>query len=95
MSGAGIVASGVLALVAVPAGIALGLGYFTALRRSVHALAAAGVGLNVALATLARIAVAVAAFAVCAHLGGAVLVGAFAGFLIARAICVQRVRATL
>jgi hypothetical protein len=76
-----------------PAGTAFGLVYFAALRRTVDLYRAnnggalAPVGL-----TLGRIAGAVIFLALAARLGAEPLIGAFLGFLVARAIAVGPVR---
>ena len=76
----------------VTAGFGFGLAYFAALRRSVDLYAAGRGPLVPALLTAVRIALAIAVFAVAAKSGATALLGAFAGFLVARAVAVRAAR---
>lgn len=74
------------------AGLALGLVYFASLKRSV-ALFAGGKSWLAALAlTLGRIGAAVALLYLAAKLGAVPLLGAFIGFLMARALALRAER---
>ncbi len=71
-------------------GFALGTGYFACLRFTVRAhVAGTGRGAAVAL-TCARLIGAVLVFTIAARVGAGALLGAFAGFLVARTIAVRR-----
>lgn len=71
------------------AGIAFGLVYFAALRRTI-ALFTAGRGwLGLLAGTLGRIGAAVVFLAVAAKLGAAPLLAAFLGFLLARGVALR------
>jgi len=74
------------------AGLALGLAYFAALRRTAMLLGAGGSRLRPLLLTLARIVAAALAFFVAARLGAAPLLAAFLGFLTARELTLSWVR---
>ena len=73
-----------LPLAATVAGLAFGLAYFAALRRSVAAFAAGDGWLGPAAFTLARICGAAILLALLARLGAASLLAAFLGFLVAQ-----------
>lgn len=78
-----------LAIMMASAGLAFGLVYFTALKRSV-AIFAAGSGFLAPLAlTVARFAAAVAFLGMAAKLGAAALLAAFIGFLLARSVVLR------
>lgn len=71
-------------------GLALGFGYFTAVRHSAQAYLTRGPGVLLVALTLGRILMAAAFFAWAARFGLGAVVSAFAGFLIARSICIRR-----
>ncbi len=71
-------------------GIALGLVYFHALRRSIEGYPAQRGWLFAALAALARLAAAATALALIARAGAGALLVAFLGFLTARALSLRR-----
>ena len=76
------------------AGLAFGLAYFAALRRTAS-LYATGAGWRApALLTLGRIAAAAVFFAVAAQFGMAGLLAAFIGFLAARGVALRAARKT-
>jgi hypothetical protein len=76
-----------------PAGTAFGLAYFTALRRTVGLYRGNNDGALAPVAfTLGRIAGAVIFLALAARLGAEPLIGAFLGFLVARAIALRLAR---
>jgi hypothetical protein len=79
-----------IAAAAAPVGVALGWGYFAALRRSVQTYLEGGRTATALSATAARIGIAAIVFALFARLGIAALLGASAGFLLARTICLKR-----
>jgi hypothetical protein len=84
-------ASGLLlAAAAAPVGIALGWGYFAAVRRSVRAYVQGERLASAVAATAARLGIATTVLALAARLGAAALLGAAAGFLLARTICLKR-----
>jgi F1F0 ATPase subunit 2 len=73
-------------------GVLLGAGYFAALRQNVERyVAGAPLGPTVAL-HLGRLLLAGLAFALIAEAGAAALLGALAGFVLARALAVRRAR---
>ena len=92
MSAGTILASVPLGLAMAVAGIAFGLVYFAALRRT-SVLLATGSGWMAPLTfTASRIGGVIVFFALAAKLGAAPLVVAFAGFLAARAIAIRYVQ---
>jgi len=74
------------------AGVAFGLLYFAALRRTVAHLAARSGWATPLLFTVSRIGAALVFLALAAMLGAAPLLAAFAGFLVARALALRAVR---
>jgi F1F0 ATPase subunit 2 len=76
-------------------GALIGASYFAALAWNVQLYTGHGVGWDALLLHLARLAVAVAAFALCARQGAAPLLASFAGFLAIRTISVNRYRLAL
>jgi hypothetical protein len=82
----------VLAAAMALAGLALGLTYFHALRRTVDAFAGGRGWLGLAGLTLARITGAVIVLTFMARLGAMPLIAGFLGFLLARAITLRSVR---
>jgi F1F0 ATPase subunit 2 len=78
--------------VAVPAGLALGVAYFAALRRTTD-LYAAGRGWTIpASLTLGRLVAAAGFFALAANFGAMPLLAVFSGFLIARGLALRAVK---
>ena len=75
-------------------GIALGLVYFRALRRSIEGYAVQGIWLLPVLATLLRLGAAATALALIAREGAGALLCAFLGFLTARALSLRRAAKT-
>jgi F1F0 ATPase subunit 2 len=73
-------------------GVALGLGYFATLRRTVAHLAGHRGWLVPATLTLGRIGAATVPLAVVAQSGAASLLAAFAGFLLARSAMLHVIR---
>jgi hypothetical protein len=86
------ISTGVLVLAAAAAGAAAGLAYFAALRRTADLIGAGARGPWPLVLTLGRVALAVGLFAAAAGLGAGPLLGAFAGFLAARAGVLCRAR---
>jgi hypothetical protein len=78
-----------LALVAAPAGLALGIVHFALLRRSVDLYTGSRRGLAAAALTLGRIVGTLLFFALAARLGALTLLAAFLGFLSARAFALR------
>lgn len=74
------------------AGIAFGLVYFTALRRSVDLYCAGGSGLGLAALTIGRLGAAALLLGLPAALGAVPLLAAFLGFLIARVVALRTAR---
>jgi len=85
-------ASPPLLLVMACAGLAAGLLYFTALRRTSILLASGGGRTGLLVLWASRIGGAVVFLALAAKLGAAYLLAAFLGFLISRTIAVRIVR---
>lgn len=73
------------------AGVAFGIVYFTALRRTVDLYCTGRSPLGLMALTLARIAAAALIFALPAALGAVPLLAAFLGFLVARVIALRSV----
>ena len=71
-------------------GALIGAAYFAALAWNVRLYAGQGAGWQALLFHLARLALAVAAFTLCARQGAAPLLASFAGFLALRMIAVNR-----
>ncbi len=76
-------------------GALVGAAYFAALGWNVRLYAGHGAGWKALLLHLSRLAVAVAAFTLCARQGAAPLIASFAGFLVIRTISVNRYRLAL
>jgi F1F0 ATPase subunit 2 len=76
-------------------GAFLGAGYFAALGWNIRLYAGHGVGGKALLLHVLRLAVAIAAFALCARQGARPLLASFAGFLAVRAISVNPYRRAL
>jgi hypothetical protein len=74
------------------AGLSFGLTYFAALRRSLDCYAAGQGRLKPAALTFGRLIAAVLFFAFIARMGGAPILMAFIGFLLARAFALHAVR---
>jgi len=74
------------------AGVAFGLLYFAALRRTVTHLAARSGWATPLLFTVSRVGAALVFLALAATLGAAPLLAAFAGFLVARGLALRAVR---
>jgi hypothetical protein len=74
------------------AGLALGLLYFSLLRRTAEALSFGAGWRGPLLFSLARISGAVLLFGLAAHFGWAALLAAFAGFLAARGFMLRQAR---
>ncbi len=92
MNSDAILASVPLSLAMAVAGIAFGLVYFAALRKT-SVLLAIGSGWTVPLAfTASRIGGAIVFFALAAKLGAAPLIATFAGFFAARAVAIRHLR---
>jgi hypothetical protein len=72
-----------------PAGFALGLGYFAAIRRTAALLAGGGGWLPATALTLGRFGVAALLFGLAARLGWPALLALFAGFLCARPVALR------
>lgn len=92
MSDESFAAAAPLVLAMAFAGVAFGLLYFAALRRTVAHLAARSGWATPLLFTVARIGAALIFLTLAATLGAAPLLAAFAGFLVARALVVRAVR---
>ena len=92
MSAAALISVGAQALLAVIAGVLLGLAYFAALHRTVVLLAIGGSWLGPSALTLGRIGGAMILLALAARLGAAPLLGASLGFFLARAIALRTAR---
>ncbi len=73
-------------------GALVGAAYFAALGWNVRLYAGHGAGSKALLLHLSRLAVAVAAFTLCARQGAVPLLASFAGFLAIRTISVNRYR---
>jgi len=76
-------------------GALIGTAYFAALAWNVRLYTGQGAGGNALLLHLARLAVAVAAFTLCARQGAAPLLASFAGFMAIRIISVNHYRRAL
>ncbi len=76
-------------------GALIGAAYFAALGWNVRLYAGHESGWNSLLLHVSRLAVAVAAFTLCARQGGAPLLASFAGFLAIRTISINHYRLTL
>jgi hypothetical protein len=74
------------------AGLGFGLIYFATLRRTAEALGAGRRRRWAVILSVGRALAAVAVFTGAAHVGAAPLLVTFAGFLLARAVVVRRVR---
>jgi F1-F0 ATPase (N-ATPase) AtpR subunit len=81
-----------LPLATAVAGLAFGLVYFAALRRTVVLFAAQRSWIGPVALTVARIAAAVILLGIAARLGAAPLLAAFIGFLLARAVVLHSAR---
>ncbi len=73
-------------------GLAVGVVYFEALRRTIMRFTTRQGWLEPVALTASRIGMAVAVFAIAARLGAAALLATFTGFLIARTVAVYRSR---
>jgi hypothetical protein len=82
----------VLASAMAVAGLAFGLAYFAALRRTVDLYGSGGRILGPAALTLGRVAGATVFLVVAARLGALPLLAAFLGFLVARAAALRAAR---
>jgi F1F0 ATPase subunit 2 len=76
-------------------GALIGMVYFAALAWNVRLYTGHGAGRNALLLHLARFAVAVAAFTLCARQGAAPMLASFGGFLAIRTIAVNHYRLAL
>ena len=76
-------------------GALIGMAYFAALAWNVRLYTGHGAGGNALLLHLSRLAVAVAAFALCARQGAAPMLASFGGFLAMRTIWVNHYRLAL
>jgi F1F0 ATPase subunit 2 len=76
-------------------GALIGMAYFAALAWNVRLYIGHGAGRNALLLHLLRLAIAVAAFTVCARQGAAPILASFAGFMAIRAISVNHYRLAL
>ena len=76
-------------------GALIGAAYFAALGWNVRLYAGHGAGRKALLLHLSRLAVAVAAFTLCARQGAAPMLASFAGFLAIRTISVNHYRLAL
>ena len=76
-------------------GALIGMAYFVALAWNVRLYTGHGIGRNALLLHLLRLAVAIAAFTLCARQGAAPMLASFAGFLAIRAISVNHYRLLL
>jgi len=81
-----------LASISAIGGFVLGLAYFASLRRGVAMLISGDGWWRAMVATLLRIGVAAAGFVLAAMFGAAALLGALAGFLLARGLSVRAAR---
>lgn len=86
-------ASLLVAIAACLSGLALGLVFFAALKRSTDSFATHDNSRAFMLAMLTRLGIAVTGFVLIAQAGALALVMAFAGFLIARTMALSNVRA--
>ena len=89
---------GVVAVRIVPyaaLGALIGMAYFAALAWNVRLYIGHGAGRNALLLHLLRLAVAVAAFTLCARQGAAPILASFAGFMAIRTISVNHYRLAL
>jgi len=92
MTGEMLVLTAGLPVAAALTGLAFGLVYFAALRRTVDFFAVQLNWIGLVALTLARIAIAVIPFAIAARLGAAPLLAVFVGFLLARTVVLRLVR---
>lgn len=76
-------------------GALIGTAYFAALAWNVRLYTGHGAGRNALVLHLSRLAVAVAAFTLCARQGAAPMLASFAGFLAIRTILVNHYRLAL
>jgi NhaP-type Na+/H+ or K+/H+ antiporter len=83
-----------LLLILLPAGFALGLLYFEALRRTVKRITARDGWRGAIALTAGRVVALIAVLAVAARLGAMALLVTFAGFLLARTVALYRSRRT-
>jgi hypothetical protein len=93
MTGVAFASAAALASGGAVGGLAFGLVYFAALRRTVD-LFGAGRRLAPAALTLGRLAGAISFFGLVARLGALPLLSAFVGFLLARTFALRAVRST-
>jgi len=76
-------------------GALIGAGYFTALAWNIRLYVGCGGGMKALLLHFSRLAVAVAAFTLCARQGGAPMIASLVGFLAIRTISVNHYRLAL
>lgn len=74
------------------AGFGVGMAYFASLRREVHLSVARGAWLRLAWSALVRVPLAALFFALAVRWGLPTLLGAFAGFLLARHVALHAAR---